>query len=147
MRFREAVRADLAAIVALLVDDELGRGRERGEVDAAYERAFADIEADPRNFVIVAEEQGVVVGCLQVTYIPGLGRHGMERALVESVRVARERRGGGVGAELMRWTIERARARGCGLVQLTTDKSRVEAQRFYLRLGFVASHEGMKLAL
>ncbi|GAA3305420.1 MULTISPECIES: GNAT family N-acetyltransferase [Dactylosporangium] len=147
MHFREAVRADLPAIVALLADDELGRERDVAVVDAAYERAFADIAADPRNVVFVAEDRGAVVGCLQVTYIPGLGRHGMERALVESVRVARSRRGDGIGAAFMRWVIERARERGCGLVQLTTDKSRADARRFYLRLGFVASHEGMKLAL
>jgi GNAT superfamily N-acetyltransferase len=87
------------------------------------------------------------VAVLQVTYIPGLGRHGAQRALVESVRVRADRRGHGVGAALMGWVVERARARGCGLVQLTTDKRRTDARRFYERLGFTASHEGMKLDL
>ncbi|WP_329008017.1 GNAT family N-acetyltransferase [Micromonospora rifamycinica] len=144
---REAVRADLPAILALLADDVLGRAREHPEVDEAYERAFADITADPRNQQVVAERAGEVVGCLQVTYIPGLGRHGTERALVEAVRVRADLRGQGVGETMMSWVVDQARRRGCGLVQLTTDKSRIRAHRFYQRLGFVASHEGMKLTL
>ncbi|MFG1844671.1 GNAT family N-acetyltransferase [Micromonospora carbonacea] len=144
---REAVRADLPAILALLADDVLGRTRDVGEVDDAYERAFADISADPRNHLVVADDDGVVVGCLQITYIPGLGRHGAERSLVEAVRVRSDRRGQGLGGEMIRWAIDQARQRGCGLVQLTTDKSRADAHRFYLALGFVASHEGMKLPL
>ncbi|MBB5827895.1 GNAT family N-acetyltransferase [Micromonospora carbonacea] len=144
---REAVRADLPAILALLADDVLGRTRDVGEVDDAYERAFADISADPRNHLVVADDDGVVVGCLQITYIPGLGRHGAERSLVEAVRVRSDRRGQGLGGEMIRWAIDQARQRGCGLVQLTTDKSRTDAHRFYLALGFVASHEGMKLPL
>ncbi|MEU4567660.1 GNAT family N-acetyltransferase [Micromonospora sp. NPDC023956] len=145
--FRTAVRADLPAVVALLADDLLGRDREAAVVDGAYERAFADIAADPRNELVVAEQGGEVVGCLQVTYIPGLGRHGAERALVESVRVRTDRRGSGIGRALMTWVIDRARERGCALVQLTTDKRRADAHRFYLGLGFAASHEGMKLPL
>jgi len=143
--FRLATRDDLPAVVALLADDVLGRERDGGGVDEAYERAFAAIEADPRNEEIVAEDAGEIVACLQVTYIPGLGRHGTQRALVEAVRVRADRRGQGVGAALMTWVVDRARARGCGLVQLTTDKTRADAHRFYERLGFVASHEGMKL--
>ncbi|WP_091645750.1 GNAT family N-acetyltransferase [Micromonospora pallida] len=145
--FRTAVRADLPVLVALLADDVLGRGREAAVVDEAYERAFADITADPRNQLVVAEQDGEVVGCLQITYIPGLGRHGAERSLIESVRVRADRRGAGTGRALMRWAIDQARQRGCALVQLTTDKRRADAHRFYLGLGFVASHEGMKLAL
>ncbi|MEV0327181.1 GNAT family N-acetyltransferase [Micromonospora echinospora] len=145
--FRTAVRADLPAVVALLADDVLGRSREATVVDEAYERAFADISADPRNHLVVAEQDGEVVGCLQVTYIPGLGRHGAERALVESVRVRADRRGAGIGRALMTWVVDRARERGCALVQLTTDKRRANAHRFYVGLGFVASHEGMKLPL
>ncbi|XTZ16431.1 N-acetyltransferase family protein [Micromonospora echinospora] len=145
--FRTAVRADLPAVVALLADDVLGRSREATVVDEAYERAFADISADPRNHLVVAEQDGEVVGCLQVTYIPGLGRHGAERALVESVRVRADRRGAGIGRALMTWVVDRARERGCALVQLTTDKRRADAHRFYVGLGFVASHEGMKLPL
>ncbi|MET8252724.1 GNAT family N-acetyltransferase [Micromonospora sp. NPDC005197] len=147
MIFREAVRADLPAVISLLADDVLGKTRDFTEVDEAYERAFADISADPRNQLIVAEQGGELVGCLQITYIPGLGRHGAERSLIEAVRVRSDRRGQGLGRELMTWAIDQARHRGCALVQLTTDKSRADAHRFYLGLGFVASHEGMKLPL
>ena len=147
MQFREAVHADLPAVVALLADDVLGRTRDRAVVDEAYERAFRQITEDPRNQLIVADDGGEVVAVLQVTYIPGLGRHGAERALVESVRVRADRRGQGLGARLMTWVVDRARERGCALVQLTTDKRRADAHRFYERLGFVASHEGMKLDL
>ncbi|MBQ0904666.1 GNAT family N-acetyltransferase [Micromonospora sp. U21] len=145
--YREAVRADLPAVIALLADDVLGKARDFTTVDEAYERAFADISADPRNHLIVAEQDGELVGCLQITYIPGLGRHGAERSLIESVRVRSDRRGHGLGRALMAWAIDQARRRGCTLVQLTTDKARQDAHRFYLSLGFVASHEGMKLAL
>ncbi|MGC4805575.1 GNAT family N-acetyltransferase [Micromonospora sp. DT233] len=147
LTFREAVRADLPAVLALLADDELGGNRDAADVDDAYERAFADVSADPRNHLVVADEDGVVVGCLQITYIPGLSRHGAERSLIEAVRVRSDRRGQGVGRQMMRWAISEAERRGCGLVQLTTDKSRADAQRFYRDLGFVASHEGMKLRL
>ncbi|MGC4746481.1 N-acetyltransferase family protein [Micromonospora sp. DT201] len=145
--YREAVRADLPAVIALLADDVLGKARDFTEVDEAYERAFADISSDPRNQLIVAEQGGELVGCLQITYIPGLGRHGSERSLIESVRVRSDRRGQGLGRDLMTWAIDQARQRGCALVQLTTDKTRADAHRFYLGLGFAASHEGMKLAL
>ncbi|WP_327032274.1 GNAT family N-acetyltransferase [Micromonospora ureilytica] len=145
--YREAGRADLPAVIALLADDVLGKARDFTEVDEAYERAFAAIDADPRNALIVAEQAGELVGCLQITYIPGLGRHGAERSLIESVRVRSDRRGQGLGRDLMTWAVDQARQRGCALVQLTTDKTREDAHRFYLSLGFVASHEGMKLAL
>ncbi|WP_433060325.1 N-acetyltransferase family protein [Dactylosporangium sp. CS-033363] len=147
MIFRTATRRDLPAIVALLADDVLGRARDSAGVDAVYERAFQQIDADPRNELIVVEEHDDVIACLQVTYIPGLSRHGTERALVESVRVRADQRNKGVGVALMHWVIDRARARGCGLVQLTTDKARADAYRFYLRLGFTPSHEGLKLPL
>jgi GNAT superfamily N-acetyltransferase len=145
--FREAVHSDLPAIVALLADDVLGKARDYPVVDEDYERAFAEIDADPRNFLIVADDDGEVVACMQITYIPGLGRHGAERSLIEAVRVRSDQRGQGLGSRLTTWAIEQARSRGCGLVQLTSDKSRADAHRFYLRLGFVASHEGMKLVL
>ncbi|MBM7493244.1 GNAT superfamily N-acetyltransferase [Micromonospora luteifusca] len=145
--YREAVRADLPAVIALLADDVLGKARDFTEVDEAYERAFAEISADPRNQLIVAEQGGELVGCLQITYIPGLGRHGAERSLIESVRVRSDRRGQGLGRDLMTWAIDQARQRGSALVQLTTDKTRQDAHRFYLGLDFVASHEGMKLTL
>jgi ribosomal protein L11 methylase PrmA/ribosomal protein S18 acetylase RimI-like enzyme len=147
LTFRLARPRDLPAIVALLADDVLGAGREQPDVDAAYERAFAAIDADERNELIVADVGGEVVGCLQLTYIPGLSRHGTERAQIEAVRVRADRRGSGTGRQLVAWAIERARGHGCGLVQLTTDKVRVDAHRFYAGLGFVASHEGLKLTL
>lgn len=147
MIVREAVHADLPALVALLADDVLGKARDFAVVDDRYERAFADISADPRNFLIVGDDGGEIVAMMQITYIPGLGRHGAERSQVEAVRVRSDRRGQGLGAELMRWAIAAARSRSCTLVQLTSDKSRPDAHRFYSRLGFAASHEGMKLAL
>jgi GNAT superfamily N-acetyltransferase len=147
MIFREAVRDDLPAIIALLADDVLGKARDHATIDERYEAAFAAITADPRNLLIVADDGGAVMACFQMTYIPGLGRHGAERCQIEAVRVRSDARGGGLGAAMMTWAIEQARARGCAMVQLTTDKSRVDAHRFYRRLGFVASHEGMKLVL
>ncbi|SRR6266568_8239155 len=147
MIFREAARADLPAIIGLLADDVLGRARDHVAVDDAYERAFAAIDADPRNLLVVADDGGDVVGFLQITYIPGLGRHGAERSLIEAVRIRSDLRGQGIGTELMKWAIEQAKSRGCALVQLTSDKSRAAAHRFYAGLGFVASHEGMKLIL
>jgi GNAT superfamily N-acetyltransferase len=144
---REAVRDDLPAIIGLLADDVLGKARDFAVVDDAYERAFAAIEADPRNLLAVADDDGEVVGCMQITYIPGLGRHGAERCQIEAVRIRSDRRGRGIGSQLTNWAIEQAMIRGCGLVQLTSDKSRTDAHRFYARLGFVASHEGMKLIL
>ena len=147
MIIREAVRDDLPAIIGLLADDVLGKARDFGAVDDAYERAFAAIEADPRNFLAVADDAGEVVACMQITYIPGLGRHRAERSQIEAVRVRSDRRGDGIGSQLTTWAIDQARSRGCALVQLTSDKSRADAHRFYARLGFVASHEGMKLIL
>ena len=144
---RQAREADLAEIVALLVDDDLGAQRESLADLRPYREAFARIAADPNQLLVVMERDGEVVGTQQVTFIPGLSFQGAVRAQIEAVRVARQRRNGGVGARMMRWAIEEARARGCALVQLTTDKRRADAHRFYRRLGFEASHEGMKLML
>ncbi|MGE0152896.1 MAG: N-acetyltransferase family protein [Reyranellaceae bacterium] len=146
---RKATAADLPAIVALLADDELGLTHENAgrPLDAAYVAAFAAIEADANQFMAVAEMGGDIVGCLQLSFIPGLSRSGMWRGQVESVRVAGARRGAGIGHELFQWVIEECRKRGCGLVQLTTHKARRDARRFYEDLGFAASHEGMKLSL
>tara|TARA_R110002020_G_scaffold57582_3_gene158280 strand:+ start:145 stop:606 length:462 start_codon:yes stop_codon:yes gene_type:complete len=147
--FRPATENDVAAIVALLADDGLGRDRENPALplDRRYLDAFAALDSDPNQLLAVAERDGTVVGCLQLTFIPGLSRLGMWRGQIEAVRVAASERGTGLGGAMVGWAIERCRARGCGLVQLTTDKTRADAHRFYERLGFVASHEGMKLAL
>ncbi|WP_198375715.1 GNAT family N-acetyltransferase [Neoroseomonas rubea] len=143
---RRATAADLGAIVALLADDMLGAGREKPG-DPAYEAAFAAIDADPNQYLAVAEEDGRIVGCLQLSFIPGLSRLGMWRGQIESVRIAASHRGAGLGRRMFAWAIGECRARGCGLVQLTTDKARPDARRFYESLGFKASHEGMKLGL
>jgi GNAT superfamily N-acetyltransferase len=142
---RRATAADLDAIVALLADDMLGAGREKPG-DPAYAAAFAAIEADPNQLLAVADEEGRVVGCLQLSFIPGLSRLGMWRGQIESVRIAASHRGAGLGRRMFEWAIGECRARGCGLVQLTTDKARPDARRFYESLGFAASHEGMKLS-
>jgi GNAT superfamily N-acetyltransferase len=149
LTFRQAIRGDLERIVQLLADDPLGSTRDAYSVPLAggYASAFEAIVADRNNELIVAEQAGVVVGVLQITFIPGLTRQGAWRALIEGVRVAADVRSSGVGKRLFAWAIERARERGCNLVQLTSDKSRRDAIRFYQSLGFIASHEGMKLQL
>jgi ribosomal protein S18 acetylase RimI-like enzyme len=144
---REARHKDLAAIVAMLADDELGRGREDLNDLDHYDRIFGSIEGDVRNSIMVAEDDGRIVGCFQITYITGLSRKGATRALVEGVRTAAQARGKGVGETMMRHAIDMAKARGCALVQLTSDKSRTRAHQFYERLGFKMSHEGFKLDL
>jgi GNAT superfamily N-acetyltransferase len=147
---RRAVHADVPAIVGLIAADQLGASRDgvRDATDrAAYDAAFAAIDADPAQLLVAAEAAGRVVGTLQLTFIPGLARRGALRAQIEAVRVAGAFRGAGLGSAMIGWAVDEARRRGCALVQLTTDKSRADAQRFYQRLGFVASHEGMKLAL
>jgi GNAT superfamily N-acetyltransferase len=151
MQIRIATRADVPAVLTLLADDDLSRDRGFGtvaeKVDAAVWAAFEAIDADDRNELIVAVDGDEVIGTCQLTFIPGLSRGGAERMLIEAVRIHAGRRGRGLGGELIRWTVERARERGCRMAQLTTDKRRTDAHRFYAALGFEASHEGMKLAL
>ncbi|HZO00230.1 MAG TPA: GNAT family N-acetyltransferase [Burkholderiales bacterium] len=147
--FRKAKREDVPAIVRLLADDPLGAKRERFEtpLPESYLRAFQAIDADPNNELVVACIGDEVVGVLQLTFIPYLTYQGGWRALIEAVRVDAKLRSKGVGKALFEWAIERSRSRRCHLVQLTTDKSRGDAKRFYESLGFSASHEGMKLKL
>jgi len=147
--FRAATREDLPAIVRMLADDVLGASRERASdpLPESYLAAFDAIERDPNNELVVAEMNGKVAGMLQLTYIPGISRQGSWRALIEAVRVDSTLRSAGLGRKLIAHAIERARARGCRMVQLTSDKSRVDAIRFSESLGFVASHQGMKLEL
>ncbi|MFE0643568.1 GNAT family N-acetyltransferase [Streptomyces sp. NPDC058877] len=147
MILRSATRAELPAVLALLADEDEVLDPASVTVGEAHERAFADIEADPRNEVLVLMEDTLVLGCLQITYVPGLGRGGAERALIEAVRIRADRRGGGLGRELMERAMARAEERGCTLVQLTSNKKRTNAHRFYASLGFIRSHDGFKLAL
>ena len=149
MKFRTATADDLPAIVRLLADDPLGATRERDEdpLPRQYREAFAAMGRMGTNMVILVVEDGGVIGCLQLILIPGLGRLGMTRAQIEAVRIDRRYRRRGIGEALIRHAIEHAREQGCGLVQLTTDRSRGDAHRFYERLGFKASHIGMKLDL
>ncbi|WP_306252471.1 GNAT family N-acetyltransferase [Parvularcula sp. IMCC14364] len=147
--FREAVETDLTAIIALLADDQLGQSREHvsDPPHRSYQEAFQAISVDPNQLMAVAAVEQEIVGCLQLSFIPGLSRRGMWRGQFESVRIAASHRGAGLGQSMLDWALEKCRARGCELVQLTTDKMRPDAIRFYERLGFSASHEGMKLAL
>ena len=147
--FRRATIEDLPRLRRLLADDDLGREREDLSDGATprYERAFAAIEASADNELWTVWRGDDLLGTWQVTYIPYLSRGGNTRCLIEAVRVASEARGGGIGSAMMRFALDRARERGCLLAQLTTDKRRPGAHRFYERLGFRASHEGMKLEL
>ena len=147
--FRRAVRSDVPDIVRMLADDALGAKRERYTVPLpeSYYTAFDAIDRDPNNELVVVELDGRLAGVLQLTYIPYLTYEGRWRALIEGVRVDASVRSSGIGKKLFEWAIARARSRGCHLVQLTTDKARPDALRFYGALGFVASHEGMKLNL
>jgi ribosomal protein S18 acetylase RimI-like enzyme len=150
LRFRCAVDHDLPRLVQLLADDTLGARRERFELPlpASYREAFAAIERDPNQELVVAEnDSGAIVGMLQLSLVPSLTYQGGWRAMIEGVRVAAEFRSAGFGSRLIGWAIERARQRGCHMLQLTSDKSRPDAIRLYESLGFVASHLGMKLRL
>ncbi|MEU9833351.1 GNAT family N-acetyltransferase [Streptosporangium sp. NPDC048047] len=146
VELRLARPGDLPAIVTLIADDAIAAAR-TGELGDEHRAAFDAIEADPGNELVVAELDGEVVGTMQLTYIPGISRRGALRLQIEAVRVAAPLRGRGMGRRMMEWAVERGRARGCALVQLTTDKARKDAHRFYDSLGFVASHEGYKLTL
>lgn len=151
---RRAAIGDLAAIIALLADDDLGSTREDPSAppNRRYVEAFGAIDVDPNELLAVLVEDAspdgeTVIGCLQLSFIPGLSRLGLWRGQIESVRIARSHRGKALGRVLFEWAIAECRRRGCGLVQLTTDKSRPDARHFYEALGFVVSHEGMKLTL
>ena len=148
-RFRTATSEDLDGIIALLADDALGQTRERVSTptDPAYVDAFRAISEDSNQLLAVVEDKEGLAGCLQISFIPGLSRQGMWRGQIEGVRIASRLRGEGLGRTMLEWAIDQCRARQCQLVQLTSDKSRSDALRFYESLGFVASHEGFKLAL
>jgi ribosomal protein S18 acetylase RimI-like enzyme len=148
LTIRRARREDVGVIVAMLADDALGRARERLEdpLPPSYFRAFEALEHDPNIQLVVAEgSDGIVVGCLQLCILPGLSSQGASRGLIEDVRVAAHCRSRGIGEQLVQWAVAEAQARGCKLVELLTHNTRVDAQRFYARLGFQRSHVGMTL--
>lgn len=149
MLFRAATEDDLIVIVALYADDVLSAGRELtgAPLDARYVHAFAEIARDRNQLLAVAEDGGEVVGTLQLTFIPGLMFRGAWRGQIESLRVTSSRRGQGIGAAFLTWAVARCRDRGCRTVQLTSTNSRVDAHRFYTRLGWQATHTGFKLML
>ncbi len=146
LAFRAAVAADLPRVVELIADDAIARDR-TGAVGPEHEAAFAAIDADPNNALVVVERDGEVVGTMQLTVVPGISRRGASRLLVEAVRVDRRLRGQGVGRAMMAWAHVWGRDRGCTLAQLTSDKRRDDAHRFYRSLGYEQSHEGFKLPL
>ena len=144
----KARREDVAAIVDIIRGDEIGHGDAKGEVELApYLAAFARIEASPDNVLYVARIGGEVVGTFQRTLIPGLVARGRTRMKIESVHVRPDLRGKGIGAAMMHFALEEARRLGVGMVELTSNKKRGDAHRFYERLGFERSHEGFKLAI
>lgn len=149
LKFRQATIEDLPEIVRMLADDFLGAQRERYEnpLPESYVKAFEEIDADKNNELIVAETGGDIVGSLQIIFTPSISLQGGKRATVESVRVDAKHRGKGLGKELMRWAIERAKREGCYILQLTTNSERTDAHRFYENLDFDGSHLGMKLYL
>ena len=149
INIRQAKCEDLSEIVRMLADDFLGLTRERYEnpLPENYVKAFKETEADKNNELIVAEKDGEIIGTLQITFTPSISFQGRKRATVESVRVDEKYRGQGIGKQLMRWAINRAREENCFAVQLTTNSERADAHRFYKNLGFKGSHLGMKLYL
>jgi GNAT superfamily N-acetyltransferase len=149
LTFRYATEADLLTVVQLLADDEYAEAREKGGdvVAPEYVEAFAAMQKMPGNRLLLAEQDGKIVGTLQLVFLPGLSRRGTTRAFIEAVRVASDLRGKNIGTQLMKRAIAEARAAGCKLVQLTSDKRRTRAHLFYRRLGFDQSHAGFKLEL
>jgi GNAT superfamily N-acetyltransferase len=145
---RRATRADVVPIVELTVSDQIGPPRDDPSDPAPYLAAFEAIDADPAQLlVVVTDAASDVVATLQLTYIPGIARRGGTRAQIEAMRVRSDLRGRGIGGALIEWAVDRARERGCAIVQLTSNKERLDAHRFYGRLGFKATHEGFKLRL
>ncbi|MFF5984484.1 GNAT family N-acetyltransferase [Streptomyces olindensis] len=147
LEIRAAVVDDVPAIVGMLADDPLGAQRESPDDLAPYLAALERLSADPNQHLVVAVREGRVVGTLQLTIIPGLSRRGATRSIIEGVRIHADERGSGLGTQLIEWAIDTSRQQGCQLVQLTSDKTRADAHRFYERLGFTASHTGFKLPL
>ncbi len=148
LKVRRAVRSDLPRLLELLADDILGKNRDAADSDdACYVQAFEAIATDTNQYLLLGELDGRVIAMLQLTFIPGLSRRGALRANIEAVRVDSSLRGQGIGNWIIAQALLIAQDRGCDLAQLTSDRSRTEAHRFYARLGFAATHEGFKLKL
>ncbi len=149
LNFRQAYENDITALVQLLADDELGAEREDTTIplNPKYLAAFTQIANDPNNELTVVETDGEIIGMMQLTFIPYLTHKGTWRCLIEGVRIAETHRGKGLGGEIFTWAINRAKEKGCSIVQLTSDKQRPEAIRFYESLGFKSTHEGFKLKI
>ena len=152
LTFRDATIADIPTIVGLSHAGD-ARGTDTPPLDPAtltdprYRAAFDEISADHNHRLIVAEADGEILGTLQISYLPGLPRFGMKRAILENVHIRGDQRGKGLGSDMVKWAIERSREAGCGMVQLTSNKTRLDAHRFYAKLGFEQTHEGFKLFL
>ncbi|MFD8534666.1 GNAT family N-acetyltransferase [Streptomyces rubrogriseus] len=147
LEIRPTTAEDIPAVVAMLADDPLGARRESPDDLGPYLAAFERLRVDPNQHLVVAVRDDRVVGTLQLTIVPGLSRRGATRSIVEGVRIHRDERGSGLGTQLIEWAIDESRRQSCHLVQLTSDKTRADAHRFYERLGFEASHTGFKLQL
>ncbi|KFG72360.1 GNAT family N-acetyltransferase [Streptomyces mutabilis] len=147
LEIRPTTEDDLPAVVAMLADDPLGAQRESPDDLSPYLAALERLSADPNQHLVVAVRGGRVVGTLQLTIVPGLSRRGATRSIIEGVRIHSDERGSGLGTQLIEWAVDQSRRQGCQLVQLTSDKTRTGAHRFYERLGFSASHTGFKLQL
>lgn len=149
IKFEKATIDDIDTIIALLADDPLGHIREDASLAArpCYLKAFAAIESDTNNMLVAIKKDNRTIGCLQLTFISYLTHKGSMRCLIEGVRVHKDYRGQKIGQTAFEWAIAYAKTKGCNMVQLTTDKSRPDALKFYEKLGFIASHEGMKLHL
>ncbi|GAA5209841.1 GNAT family N-acetyltransferase [Streptomyces thinghirensis] len=147
LEIRPTAEDDIPAVVAMLADDPLGAQRESPHDLSPYLAAFERLSADPNQHLVVAVRDNRVVGTLQLTIVPGLSRRGATRSIIEGVRIHADERGSGLGTQLIEWAVDESRRQGCHLVQLTSDKTRTDAHRFYERLGFSASHTGFKLRL
>ncbi|WCD98065.1 GNAT family N-acetyltransferase [Streptomyces sp. HUAS 31] len=147
LEIRPAATDDIPAIVGMLADDPLGARRESLDDLTPYLAAFERLTSEPNQHLVVAVREGRVIGTLQLSVIPGLSRRGATRSIIEAVRIHADERGSGLGTRLIEWAIDESRRQNCQLVQLTSDKSRTDAHRFYERLGFAASHAGFKLEL
>jgi GNAT superfamily N-acetyltransferase len=144
---RDATVADLPAVLSMLAEDTIPANREADPSDPRYLAAFEAIDADPNQHLIAAELGGRIVGTMQLSFLPGLSFNGSWRGLIEAVRIAADLRGQKLGERMILWAVEQCRTRDCKLVQLTSSAKRIDAHRFYARLGFMQSHVGMKLHL